>query len=359
MVQNRLQYRAALDIRSLQEKHKVLARQASFHGNWVTLDLSSASENFGSDTVNRLVPRKWYRQFCLGRIPYLELSDGRNIRATSFMGMGIGYTFTLQTLLFYGLLKAIYLVTGLKGPLSVYGDDCIFHKNIMKYVRSVFHDLRLVINEEKTYSSGPFRESCGGDYHSGIDVRPYMPEAVGAQMSFEPYLAFVYKIYNGLSSRWESVEIPQTLQYLRDHIDIVSRANGLETFYVPRTFPDYTGIKTDPDSVLRRCPTYKRMQGVPGGFILPCLSVTPRLRVIKREIAYYWRSLSLAQREGSQDLRFMSSSKPKLLKAKTKSGEKVFITGSSGRRFRKLLLTESQRLAASTRVEHARWFSAV
>jgi hypothetical protein len=360
MVQNRLQYRAGLDIRTLQEKHKVLARTASSHGNWVTLDLSSASENFGVDVVNMLTPREWFRQFNFGRIPYVELSDGSTIRLASFMGMGIGFTFTLQTLLFYGLIKAISLETGLKGPISVYGDDCIFHKNIYGYVRKVFTELRLVINEDKTFSSGPFRESCGGDYHSGHDVRPFMPEAVGDRLQLEPYLAFAYKLTNGLRSRWDDVEIPLTLQYLREHIRQMSEDNGLEVFYVPHSFPDYSGIKTDPHLVLPMSSDYRKVKQINGGFILPCLEVVPRQRVIVREICYYWRSMSSGQRERTKDLRYTKISKPKYIKAKDpKTGEPLFVRCSGGKLRRKRLLAESKRLAVSTRVGHARWYSAV
>jgi hypothetical protein len=84
-----------------------------------------------------------------------------------FSSMGNGATFCIETLLFAAACYAV----GSK-EFSVYGDDVIIETELFEAYKALTGFLGFTINEEKSFTSGPFRESCGGDYYDGIDVTP-------------------------------------------------------------------------------------------------------------------------------------------------------------------------------------------
>jgi hypothetical protein len=144
-----------LNITTLQKKHRRLAKRYSRTRKHVTADVSNASNSFTYPMLARLLPRRWLREVTRGRIPYIHVKggpfDGYH-RIQSYMLMGIGYTFPLQTLLFYGLITAIgqlLHVSDLK--VSVYGDDLIYPSKLHHYVTEVFDDLGIQLNPDKTY----------------------------------------------------------------------------------------------------------------------------------------------------------------------------------------------------------------
>lgn len=93
-------------------------------------------------------------------------------------GMGSGITFPLMALMIHlSICTEIASYTGLEyayiaSNVYVYGDDFILPR---KWFESALRGLKnsgFTINLEKSYFNGPFRESCGGDYFSGVDVTP-------------------------------------------------------------------------------------------------------------------------------------------------------------------------------------------
>jgi len=89
--------------------------------------------------------------------------------------MGNGYTFELETLIFFAIVKytEMCFIDGDDGKTLVYGDDIICNTEIVKPVISILNFFGFTINSEKSFWDGPFRESCGGDYFNGQAVRPY------------------------------------------------------------------------------------------------------------------------------------------------------------------------------------------
>lgn len=227
-----------LNIKRLQEKHKNHACDASRNGQRVTADLSAASDSLTLQLLRMLLPIKWYRALTLGRARYVEI-DGSDVLLSSVLTMGLGSTFPLQTLVFYALVKALGELDGRKHFVSVYGDDLIYSRHLHRYVRVLFPAIHLKLNEDKTYAEGHFRESCGGDYYRGVDVRPYQPEGGCEHLVGPRKQEFLYRIYNGLRRRWDEVEIPKTLLYLR--MEILMCSQGI--LQVPPSFPDGSGIK--------------------------------------------------------------------------------------------------------------------
>lgn len=240
MIAKRLKDKLHLDISTLPSRHALKARLSSSHRKYVTADLSKASDTFSYELVCRLVPYKWLKVLKEGRIPYV-VTKGRRIFLRSFMAMGIGYTFPLQTLLFYALIKAVQNLLHKDYPVSVYGDDLIYHRSIHLHVAWMLRNCGFKFNAEKTYVAMPFRESCGSDYFKGIDVRPFMPEENGKELRGRRLSAFIYKSINGLLRRWTWEEIPDTLWYLHK---LAAENDGI-IYQVPPSFPDYAGVKVE------------------------------------------------------------------------------------------------------------------
>lgn len=150
--------------------HRELARVGSRDDSWATIDLSDASDTVSLELVRWLLPPDWFRVLSACRSP-ATLADGKWIRLEKFSSMGNGFTFELETLVFCALSCA---VAGLKPGVDcfVYGDDIIVPKRSAADVLAILSLSGFIPNEDKSHISGRFRESCGGDYFDGVDVRP-------------------------------------------------------------------------------------------------------------------------------------------------------------------------------------------
>jgi hypothetical protein len=235
MIERRLRFgRAKIDFRFQQEKHRKMCVEGSITRAMTTLDLSKASDNIGFVHLRRLLPSDWYRVIADCRVR--EVSVGEQMCSPStFMTMGIGYTFPLQTLVFYALIQAIADLTNTKGVVSVFGDDCIYPSRIHKYVIAVFKDIGFVPNLEKTFNVESFRESCGADLYRGVDIRPTMPKT-DKEETFEQ---FAYKVFNTLFARWDRNDLPKTHESLLWNIAAI---RGV-IYQVPMAYPDTSGIR--------------------------------------------------------------------------------------------------------------------
>jgi len=56
--------------------------------------------------------------------------------------------------------------------VRVYGDDIIVPVDTLVHVIRYLEAFGLKVNTDKTFGTGKFRESCGGDYYDGVDVTP-------------------------------------------------------------------------------------------------------------------------------------------------------------------------------------------
>lgn len=150
-----------------QEANKALARSASVSGSHATIDLSMASDSISLELVRSLLPTPWFNLLSALRAPFYKGVFGFGEYA-KFSSMGNGYTFSLETLLF----KAACVAVGSEDCL-VYGDDIIIESQLSDRLISLLAFMGFQTNKDKTFVAGDFRESCGGDYLNGIDVRPF------------------------------------------------------------------------------------------------------------------------------------------------------------------------------------------
>jgi len=178
MIRRRL-VRVGVDLDS-QERNQDLAREGSLEGALATVDLSSASDSVSTELVDWLLPDDWSTAIKLCRSPRGVLPDGELITYQKVSSMGNGFTFELESLIFWALCSSV--MSYLKEPdrrLAIYGDDIVIPRSCVDVLSEILGFSGFVFNGEKSFWNGPFRESCGKHYFLGRDVTPiYIRKAV-------------------------------------------------------------------------------------------------------------------------------------------------------------------------------------
>jgi len=189
------------------------ALRGSIDNSLATIDLSMASDCLSLELVHELLPPDWTDLLARLRTGYVWLPDSvtgemfekhyayrspcenawipatfdpithkyedRLLKLEKFSSMGNGYTFELESLIFYSLVYGVCRSLHLPvKDISVFGDDLIVPKAAVSRLTEVLNYCGFTVNSEKSYSSGPFRESCGADYLNGMDIRPFYQKSL-------------------------------------------------------------------------------------------------------------------------------------------------------------------------------------
>lgn len=168
-----------------------LARAGSITNELATIDLSSASDRISYQLVKQLIPADWFRLLAAARTGTAEY-EGELLTLSKFSSMGNATTFPLETLIFWSLTAAamdLAEITYDKRSFAVYGDDIIVPSAAYDHVLNALNYAGFKVNTMKSFACGPFRESCGGDYYKGIDVRPVYQKTLVNGLS-------LFKIHN-------------------------------------------------------------------------------------------------------------------------------------------------------------------
>ena len=156
-----------------QSTNQRLAHKGSLDGSIATLDLSSASDSVTWKLVEQLLPWQWFDVMSDIRSPRGVLPDGTIVEWEMFSSMGNGFTFELESLVFYAITRAVCYHTRSPGHISVYGDDIILPSRAAYTLRRVLGWCGFKVNSKKSFWEGSFRESCGKHYYNGVDVTPF------------------------------------------------------------------------------------------------------------------------------------------------------------------------------------------
>lgn len=162
------------------------ALEASITGSFATVDLSSASDRLSTRLVEYVFQsrRDVLDALHATRTRTFRMPDGSIHIARKFACMGSACTFPVQTIVF---TIAAITSCAFNAPLEeitprwvekcssdvrVFGDDIILPTSAYGPLVWLLTELGLRVNTDKSHGSGLFREACGLDAYSGVDVTP-------------------------------------------------------------------------------------------------------------------------------------------------------------------------------------------
>ena len=197
--------RVGIDLNK-QEINQELAQKAYIQG-YATIDLSMASDTMSLALVRELLPFDWFVLLDCLRSRSYQIRGSQEYRLfEKFSSMGNGFTFELESLIFWALAKASQ---DDESVVSVYGDDIICEQSQSAFVITALNWAGFSVNSDKSFVEGSFFESCGRHYFEGVDVTPiYQKEVVtdlqGAIRAANRVARFFLRRYgeNALTSPW-------------------------------------------------------------------------------------------------------------------------------------------------------------
>lgn len=211
-----------IDLSTQPFKNRALAQRYSQDNRGVTLDLSSASDSISLRMLRDAMPRSFVSYLETLRSPICDIPGKGAHELNMVSSMGNGFTFPLETIVFSCIVAAAASVSGVKlekptgsltGNFAVFGDDLIYpvacHRNVIRLLELA----GFLVNSDKTFAEGPFRESCGSDYFRGLNVRgPYIKSLDTMQ---DLYVAI--NQLNLFSAR-TGIKLPHTVQLLLSRV---------------------------------------------------------------------------------------------------------------------------------------------
>lgn len=177
-----------------QDASAKLVLTSSLDRKLATVDLSSASDRLSCWTVERMFRRNPSLLTALhaARTRWIRSDMGSTssfIKLKKFASQGTATTFPVQTICY--LIIALTAVIGdrkvnmdeLKkygNQVRIYGDDIILPRYGYARLTRLMSLLQLKVNDQKSYTKGHFRESCGTDGYNGHNVTPVSPKVLVA-----------------------------------------------------------------------------------------------------------------------------------------------------------------------------------
>lgn len=159
-----------------QENNQRLALQGSIDDKLATVDLENASNSMSTLPIYYLLQfsPEWFDILNQVRTSQYTYKSDKVKTLEMFSSMGNGFTFELESLVFYATALVVCDRLGLgTSNISVFGDDIILPSTGVELLSKALNLLGFCINHEKSYVQGPFRESCGKDYLLGNNIRPF------------------------------------------------------------------------------------------------------------------------------------------------------------------------------------------
>lgn len=169
-----------------QAVNRELARDGSVSGSLATIDLSDASDLVSQDLVAHLFEGSaptFLAMIEACRSTRAKLPDGSVRTLKKFASMGSALCFPIEAMVFFTVVLSAMvdlsgkpvskrLLRSLSARVAVYGDDIIVPTETASTVIEYLEACGLRVNRDKSFYTGHFRESCGGDYFQGHDITP-------------------------------------------------------------------------------------------------------------------------------------------------------------------------------------------
>lgn len=254
----------SVDMKDQPEINRLLARIGSETQEFGTLDLSSASDSVSVELCRQLLPGWFFNLLMDLRCKQTFVpSHGLSVDLGMISTMGNGFTFPVMTIILSCVIRAVYHDLGIPiqdarrimvgSPArfltavpnwAAFGDDLIVKREAYDLVVDVLSLLGFEVNASKSFNSGPFRESCGHDYHHGLNIRGvYLKRLTSLQD-----LAVAVNLLNQWSAQ-TGICLRRGVRYL------MSLFRDSQVFYVPYSMPLDSGIRVPRDLV----PSFVRM----------------------------------------------------------------------------------------------------
>jgi hypothetical protein len=247
--------KVGLVLAELPELHRNLARESSISLKNATIDMTNASDCDAVELLRFLLPEAWFALVWDLRSDTTSIKN-EEVELHMISTMGNATTFPLETLVFWALgvaavqsetnSRSLFATYEQQKSVSVFGDDCVVPTRLAPLFMEICESVGFIVNEEKSFydTTFKFRESCGGDFLAGYDVRPfYLKSPTSVKRSaLEPWL---YIIGNSLLKKY--ISYFGGLSYIyhdfwRVWFDILKRYR-VQLRLVPSYFPDDAGFK--------------------------------------------------------------------------------------------------------------------
>ncbi len=255
LLERRLKAYSGIDLSTQPCKNRLLAERGSVDGSFATIDLASASDTISVSLLREVLPKNLFEVLMKLRCKqttYKKESVALHMVST----MGNGFTFPLQTIIFTCAVLAVYRIHGKDtlhpfgdslGNYGVFGDDIIVETSMFRPVCRLLGMLGFFVNEDKSFSEGPFRESCGVDFFMGVNIRGVYVKTLRSEQS----LAVLVNRLNEFTSR-TGIPVPKTIAHLLRYVRFQP---------VPMAENDDAGIKV-PYCMLRKRKLDKHTQSI-------------------------------------------------------------------------------------------------
>jgi hypothetical protein len=270
MIRSRLR-RTGIDLNS-QSLNQFMAAIASMGNDFATVDFSAASDTISYRTIMELLPIKWFEVLDILRSPRGYLS-GSLFEYEKFSSMGNGFTFELESLIFYAI--AVCVSSRSRNPefVSIYGDDLIVPCDVKNDLLDAFAFFGFTINTRKSYFDSYYRESCGKHYWDGSDITPvYLRRYLSVTREIYSFHNRVVALARRTVARgFRDKRFRGVIQLLRSSVP------ERERLPIPVGFSD-GGFACDlSEAHLMRPPRFHR--GYQAGYIVKHVIARPRTRV--------------------------------------------------------------------------------
>jgi hypothetical protein len=254
------------DLESQQFRNRRLARYGSKTGKISTIDLSSASDTIALSFCEKFLPPILLEWLKLCRSPKVLLPDGSEVVQHMISSMGNATTFPLQTMIFSAIAMACHSVCGVEfirpsnscdGNLGVFGDDIVVDTRVYPLLVRCLETAGFIPNHSKSFNTGRFRESCGGDFFDGHFVRGvYCRTLKGQHAKF----SLINRLHVWIANN--GIPLDATISYLLSKVRFLPvplYESDIAGIKVPR---NYANVKADKNGSL----IYRRLVARTIGF---------------------------------------------------------------------------------------------
>lgn len=205
------------------------ARVASIDKQYATIDLSEASDRVSLALVRKVFESQplFLKTIEACRSKTAQVPSGELLTLNKFASMGSALCFPLEAICFYVLIQsAIHKHVGTRPSrasiesfsryIHVYGDDIIVPVVWLESVTKELTAFGLKVNDQKSFSRSHFRESCGGDYYKGYDVKPTYFRVDPDQLSTQTDIADIVSLAEHsnqlyLKGLWQSAQFVRSI----------------------------------------------------------------------------------------------------------------------------------------------------